>query len=205
MTAGALRRMRLSLNLKSEKYYWLNTYELDTIKAVDDYIQLGMTVYDVRANIGYMSLVFSRAVGEKGRVYAFEPLPENAERIRANINLNPGAEVIKVFQKAVSDCASQESFLVHKLHANGRLANSYGRKTTFEKQIKVETISLDDFVCKDGNPIPDLIKIDIEGGGGKSSCRNERYSQRKQTNNPYGTAWARGIYPNMAIAQTKQI
>src|SRR5437867_4319614 len=38
-------------------------------------LQSGMTVYDIGANRGQMTLFFSRAVGPAGMVVAFEPVP----------------------------------------------------------------------------------------------------------------------------------
>ena len=42
----------------------------------------GMTVYDVGANIGYVSLMIAHQVTTSGRVFAYEALPANLERIR---------------------------------------------------------------------------------------------------------------------------
>lgn len=36
-----------------------------------------MVVYDVGAHVGFYTLLFSRAVGPDGMVYAFEPFPDN--------------------------------------------------------------------------------------------------------------------------------
>jgi protein-L-isoaspartate O-methyltransferase len=40
-------------------------------------ISPGMTVIDVGANIGFYTAFMANIVGEKGRVYAFEPSPHN--------------------------------------------------------------------------------------------------------------------------------
>ena len=163
--SGVLRGLNLKLDLKSEKFYWLGTYETEMIQAIYDFVKPGMTVYDIGANIGYMSLVFSQAVGERGRVYAFEPLPDNEKRIQTHIALNSLQKVVTVVPYAVSDRAGRQTFLVHKLHAMGKLFGSSGREATYDKQIEMDTLCLDDFVFKANHPEPDLIKIDIEGGG----------------------------------------
>jgi len=163
--SGVLRGLRLKLDLKSEKSYWLGTYETKVIQAIHDFVKPGMIVYDIGADIGYISLVFSQAVGKQGRVYAFEPLPDNVKRIRTHIALNSLQEIVTVLPYAVSDSTGRKPFLVHELHAMGKLSGSSGRNTTYSEQIEVNTLCLDDFVFKDGNPAPDLFKIDIEGGG----------------------------------------
>lgn len=48
----------------------------------------GDRVLDVGANIGYFSLVSAACVGEQGKVYAFEPEPQNFALLEENIDLN---------------------------------------------------------------------------------------------------------------------
>jgi FkbM family methyltransferase len=162
--SGALSGFRLKLDLKSEKSYWLGTYETLMIQAIHDFVKPGMMVYDIGANIGYLSLVFSQAVGKQGRVYAFEPLLENVKRIHTHIALNSLDEIITVFPYAVFDSNGRQPFLVHELHAMGKLSGSSGRDETYKNQIVVRTLCLNEFIFKEENPPPDLIKIDIEGG-----------------------------------------
>ena len=168
ISKGILRGMRLKLELKHEKFYWLGTYEPQVIQAVCDFVRPGMVIYDVGANIGYMTLVFSRSVGRDGQVFAFEPLPDNIERIQEHIKLNSLQHIISVIPKAVSDRIGKQMFLIHELNAMGKLSDSSGRNTVYRNEIEVNTLCLDSFVFEEGNPVPDLIKIDIEGGGIKA-------------------------------------
>ncbi len=66
VAAGGLQGLSLSLDLQEEKDYWLGTYEPDLQAAVAELVQPGMLVYDVGANIGYISLLLARRVGESG-------------------------------------------------------------------------------------------------------------------------------------------
>ncbi len=168
VAGGMLQGMRLKLDLKSEKYYWLGTYEPHLVQGIGDFCRPGMTVYDVGANIGWTSLAFARVVGSGGRVYAFEPLPANAQRIADNVALNSLEAVVHVVPCAASDREGSEAFLVHKEHAMGKLAGPWGRKISYMGQTEVRSIRLDDFAYRDGNPCPDLLKMDIEGGGVKA-------------------------------------
>src|SRR5512135_3645063 len=93
VAAGDLQGWKLQLNLKAEKSRWLGTYEPELQAALREFLAPGQTVYDVGANIGYISLLMARQVGPGGCVYAFEALPANVERIRANIDLNHLANV----------------------------------------------------------------------------------------------------------------
>jgi FkbM family methyltransferase len=48
-----------------------------------DYLRDGMTVFDAGANVGDLTMLFSRFVGRAGRVHAFEPSGEGFERLSA--------------------------------------------------------------------------------------------------------------------------
>jgi FkbM family methyltransferase len=52
------------------------------------YLQPGMTMIDIGANIGHYAMVAARAVGAAGTVVAFEPEPENYAALAANLKLN---------------------------------------------------------------------------------------------------------------------
>jgi FkbM family methyltransferase len=165
--SGLLRGTRLRLNLRVERDYWLGTYERQLMAAIADFCRAGMVVYDLGANIGYTALAFAHAVGRTGRVYAFEPLPDNTRRIVEHVALNGLQEVVQLVPCAVSDHEGFERFDIHYSHLQGRIAAPTEGDTQGE-QSEVPSISLDDFVYQRGNPPPDAIKIDIEGGATKA-------------------------------------
>lgn len=174
VAAGALRGARLLLNLKSEKYYWLGTYEPILQKAIAHFVKPGMVIYDLGANIGYITLIFARAVGETGKVYAFEPLPGNIERLRANVNLNNANHIVHLVPKAVSNEGGNAKFLLHSSAGMGKLNGIHGRDVPYMGELNVFTVCLDDFVYQDFNPFPNIVKMDIEGGGEKAISGMER-------------------------------
>ena len=88
VAGGALAGKRISLNLQEETYYWLGTYEPELQQAIKELVKPGMVAYDVGANIGYITILLAQAVGEAGRVFAFEALPGNVERLRVNLGFN---------------------------------------------------------------------------------------------------------------------
>ena len=59
----------MKLDLRAEKDYWLGTYEPDLQAAARKLVQPGGTVYDVGANIGFISLACANLVGMSGRVF----------------------------------------------------------------------------------------------------------------------------------------
>lgn len=164
VAAGTLKGARLSLDLRAEKDYWLGTYEADLQTAAEVFIQSGMTVYDVGANIGYISLIAANLVGEDGKVYSFEALPENINRLRENIRLNDLDGRMQVCHYAVVDHSGETTFYTHESGAMGKAVGSAGRQEEYSQTIQVRAVALDDFIFKEGNPAPQVIKMDIEGG-----------------------------------------
>jgi FkbM family methyltransferase len=156
--------MSLVLDLQEEKDYWLGTYEPELQSAIADLAKPGMVAYDVGANIGYISLLLARAVGESGRVVAFEALPENINRLRENLALNRLEARVEVVPAAVMDHNGQVEFLIGPSGGMGKALGSAGRDSQYNQSIPVEGLSLDDYVFRQGNSPPQLVKIDIEGG-----------------------------------------
>ena len=104
VAAGGLQGASLLIDMQTKKNLWLGTYEPELQQAIRDWLHPGMVVYDVGANIGYVSLLLARVVESassggatvKGQVFAFEPLPANLERMDANFRLNPWAHITRV-------------------------------------------------------------------------------------------------------------
>jgi FkbM family methyltransferase len=164
IAAGVLQGMPMLLDMQNEKDFWLGTYEPEMQSALGDLIKLGMTVYDVGANIGYVTLMITKLTGEMGKVYAFEALPDNVERLRRNVELNGFNDRVSIFPGAVAAGAGEVKFLVHFSGGMGKAAGSAGRNEQYLREITVPCISLDEFVFAQGNPPPQAVKMDIEGG-----------------------------------------
>ena len=165
VAAGGLQGLRLSLDLQEEKDYWLGTYEPELQAAVAEIVQPGMLAYDVGANIGYISLLLARRVGAAGHVYAFEALPYNLERLGLNLQLSGLAERVTVVPAAVVEQKCPARFLVGPSGGMGKAAGSAGRQdVVYSQTLEVDGLSLDEFVYSEGNPPPQVIKMDIEGG-----------------------------------------
>jgi FkbM family methyltransferase len=165
VAAGGLQGMRLTLDLQREKDYWLGTYEPGLQDAIRELVKPGDVVYDIGANIGYISLILAQAVGDKGKVFAFEALPENQVRLRENISLNNLDKRVSVVPVAVIDTAHSVRFLVGPSGGMGKAEGSAGRQeVVYSTSIMVAGTSLDEFVYGTGHPSPQIIKVDIEGG-----------------------------------------
>lgn len=165
IAAGELAGLHMSLDLHAEKDYWLGTYEPELLSTLADLVRPGWVAYDLGANIGYISLLLARLAGQDGRVYSFEALPSNLERLRINLQLNALEERVTVVPGAVGDSAQPVQFLVGPSGGTGKAQGSAGRQElAYSQAISVPGIVLDEFVFTAGNPPPAMMKIDIEGG-----------------------------------------
>lgn len=85
-------------------------YEPSVARLFENILGEGMTMVDLGANIGYYTLLASRLVGRSGRVYAFEPDPENHQYLLRNIVAN-GCRNVTVVEKAVYNITGTMTFL----------------------------------------------------------------------------------------------
>jgi FkbM family methyltransferase len=117
----------------------------------------GMTVVDVGAHAGYYTLIAARAVGNKGKVFAFEPESSNYQLMLKNIKLNNHRNVTPV-QKAVSDVTGPiKLFLAEDASGHSTIGDN-----TNQNAIPVESTTLDDYFADRIQQI-NVIKIDVEG------------------------------------------
>src|SRR4030065_1824716 len=113
---------------------WRGTYELEEQLFFMRLVQTGMIVWDVGANAGVYTLLFSRLVSESGTVVAFEPLPSNFDHLMIHLKANRFTNV-KVIQAAVSDRKGVTGFSTGS-------SNSMGMITGGKSNMIVSTISL---------------------------------------------------------------
>ncbi|MCI0329535.1 MAG: FkbM family methyltransferase [candidate division Zixibacteria bacterium] len=149
------RRDSLFLSVNHGAY---EPFETELIKKE---IKRNYTVLDLGANIGYYSLIFARLVGNRGKVFAFEPDESNAALLEKNVEIN-GYRNVCIVKKAVSDKTeknrlylSKENFGDHRIYDSGDRRQS----------IEIETVRLDD-LFKNRSPKIDFIKMDIQGAEG---------------------------------------
>lgn len=165
IAAGQLKGTTFRLNLQSEKDLWLGTYETSLLDRLSDWIEPGMVVFDVGANLGYVTIAFAQLVGPEGEVHAFEPLPANLDRLRQSIKGNNMDDRVRVVPKAVGAGEGTADFLIHPSGGMGKLEGSFGRKEGYSGSIQAEVTTLDGYLQTQG-VVPDWVKVDVEGGEG---------------------------------------
>lgn len=120
-------------------------------------VQPGMTVADVGANIGLLTLVLAWAAGPGGRVIAFEPEAMPRSNLEKMKHLN-GLSWVEVRDQAVGAEAGQLTFHVSDIigHSSLYALPEAEEARTFE----VEVVRLDDVAPAKRM---DVVKIDVEG------------------------------------------
>ena len=142
---------------------WLGTYELAKRNAILRFVEPGMTVFDIGAQAGIYTLLFSRLVGPRGKVFAFEPCPFENRNLLRHVRLNSLSNVV-VISAALADRPGLGRFSIDaKQTENSLSSNSCS-------PLFVPTARLDDLDL----PPPDLIKMDIEGGESDALVGAER-------------------------------
>jgi FkbM family methyltransferase len=114
-----------------------------------------MTVLDIGANIGFYATLFSKLVGEKGNVIAFEPDALNFKHLRATTR--------KLANVTVRQLACAEKTRKLKLYLSDKFNVDHQAFDAGENRKCVETqsVSIDDYL--NNNEKVDFIKIDIQG------------------------------------------
>jgi len=144
--------------------YLFGTVETYLQTLIKDQVREGDVVYDIGANIGYVSLGMAKQVGPRGKVIAFEPVPENIARLLKNIQIN-GLRNVRVLEYAVSDSRSRSTIRIPENFSTASLV--WHRADPTASEIVVETISIDELVESGRIETPTFVKIDVEGAEGQ--------------------------------------
>lgn len=160
---GPLKGMRYQIQLGMGFTYAWNIGG-ESWLAMRDLVSLGQVAYDIGANRGQSTLHLAQAVGSRGRVVAFEPVPENFEILKANLALNSLDHVIPVHAAIAEQDGMCEFLFTDASPTVGRLTGSEAAANlATAPAIAVQTYRLDDYQ-QHGWPHPQFMKIDVEGG-----------------------------------------
>jgi FkbM family methyltransferase len=122
----------------------------------------GMTVLDIGSNLGLYALLFSQLVGERGRVYAFEPDADLYAALERAARLNR-RENLRLFNVALGEKA--ETRLLKKCFFNSgdnRVAAAMPSAPAADEEAAPVTMARGDDLLAD-EPGVDFIKIDVQG------------------------------------------
>jgi FkbM family methyltransferase len=136
-----------------EQAFWMNHNLKDLV------------IYDIGAFHGLLTLFFSR---QARQVISYEPNSRNHTRLMENLKLN-GAKNVTVRKVGIGSRAEVATMVSSTLMPGGAsiesntvsgLRNSH--QTMLTEQISITT--LDEDIQQNSLPVPDFVKIDVEGG-----------------------------------------
>lgn len=158
----------------------LLTKEPDTIEWINSFGK-GELLYDIGANVGMYS-IYAASRGTK--VIAFEPESQNFAQLNRNIFLNQLQDQVTGLNLAIGKTSAID-YLYLSTFTVGEAINNLGSPVDYNHQPMesvfkqgVMSISLDDLIEKFNLPIPNHLKIDVDGlesdiiSGAEATLRN---------------------------------
>lgn len=153
---------RLGLDLarpglqRSFYYFMPEGYEASTQRYLRSALKPGMTAVDVGCHIGLLTLLMARQVGPSGRVYGYEPDPDNYRQLCHNMTLNR-FDHVRALNLAASDRRAQ------LVLGTGRTGSDHAVRREGGEGITVGAEPLADLWRREKLSRLDLLKIDAEG------------------------------------------
>ena|SRR5438477_2571511 len=158
----------------------LGRYETEIVQWFEQTVKPGMSVLDLGAHVGFYTLLSAKLVGAGGKVYAFEPEPENFAVLSSNVERTQYRNV-RLVHKAITDHAGTIDLYISPQGNDRHSVYKNPRSVVKESAVQVPTTSVDEFLAQENWPRIDVIKMDIEGaepigirGMAKLLARSER-------------------------------
>ncbi len=152
----------LNLNLQNPEhqyyYFYMSHDERYEINNLQNIIQSSDICWDIGANIGFYSFLFS-SIAKDGEIIAFEPISKTCSDLKVAKKINK-CENIKVKNYALgAECIEQNIFYSHSDLSIGTA--SFVNSDLFKNSELVHINIIDDIYP--ALKIPDFLKIDVEG------------------------------------------
>jgi len=132
-----------------------NPHEQGEVKFLESIAEEGMNAIDIGGNIGITTVAIAKRIGEKGKLYSFEPIPEYFNILKKNISSNR-LENTRVHELAVTDQVGRAGLYQKEL--SSRIVFEEGAR-----KFTVSTTTVDRFLNEEKIDRIDLINMDCEG------------------------------------------
>jgi FkbM family methyltransferase len=136
-----------------------------TIDWIHQRVGEGDVLYDVGANVGAYSLIAAKKPAGGARVFAFEPSATTVATLCHNVVLNDVADRVTPLPIALSNTTRLAAFSLRDLEpgaARHVLDGAPDGDTRYQQPVM--TFGLDDLIETFRLPLPNHIKLDVDGG-----------------------------------------
>ena len=129
-------------------------------------VEKGDVVFDVGANLGYYTLLFSHLAGRRGRVHAFEPIPGTFAALAAGLAREWRFDNITLNECALGESAGSFPFFVPDAdHGQASMARHAAGSWCRPREVRsydCRVRTLDGYAQETGAR-PSFVKLDVEG------------------------------------------
>ena len=162
--SGPLKGRRLPKAVVLHNYQMLcGRYEPEVVSTLLSLLNPSTVAYDVGANIGYLTLALAEGI-DHGKIFAFEPVPENQVLLQELIAANNLGTKVRVVPVALSNLECRQKMYIYHSPATSLLESALDGQNIIDQQaIIIATTTLDAFVFEKQNQAPHILKIDVEG------------------------------------------
>lgn len=145
----------------------LRRYEGDELRLIQPFVQNARVIFDVGANVGYVSRFFAKTKPAGARLFSFEPNPIIFPILSRNLAHLPG---VRVLNFGLSNADSEMPlFLAGNNYSVGSFSNGYPATHAVHQELKeVHSVTAklahgDSFAAHEGIAQIDAMKVDVEG------------------------------------------
>ncbi|NBB16042.1 FkbM family methyltransferase [Caulobacter sp. SLTY] len=159
--AGPAKGVRFWIRMPDDKGIWTGTYEQSFAERIAAATPKGGVAFDIGGWHGFFTGVMAAQGASK--VVVFEPLPDNIERLRKLVALNPKLP-IQLNEMALGEEEGETTLVIMPDTSMAKLANSdFQPDAHGQTRITVRIASIDGLVSSGALPPPQLMKLDVEG------------------------------------------
>jgi len=152
-SARDLKRVRTYETKEPETIAWIDGFEPDSC------------YFDIGANIGVYTLYPAVKYGGNLQIFSFEPLSLNFAALNKNIHINNIEKKVTPYCLAVSESLAFSTLYVSNFHSGGS-RSQFQNEDPLRPPVHFEGIigiSMDELCKKWQFPVPNYIKIDVDG------------------------------------------
>jgi len=146
--------------------YLVGSFEPSVIRSYRRLVAPGDVALDIGANVGAHTLPLARAVGESGRVFAFEPTAWAFSKLRANLALNPAVGG-RVTPEQAMLVAPGERSLPAAMYSSWPLSSGSELHPQHRGRLmstdEARSVTLDEYLAGAGAERVDFVKLDVDG------------------------------------------